>query len=79
MTILSKPLRRLSNESHQGRRLIIEVIPGATDLIIIREQGRRKGYAVPVQKIFQLGANIYAQAEIKARKDKRKAKKEAKK
>ena len=76
MTLLSKPIRRVSNTlSHSGRSLVIEIRPGAIDTIFIREAGRRKGYAVPVSKVYQLGARLEADSARAAKIAKRKEKK----
>lgn len=75
MTQLNKPVRRLSHTTtNTGRRLAVELRPGAVDTIFIREEGRRRGYSVPVEKAYALGARIEAEAAIKAKKDKRKKK-----
>lgn len=75
MTKLTHSVHRLSNtKTHGGRLLVISMTPGATDLVTVREQGRRKGYSVPLEKIYQLGARIEAENAIKERKAKRKAK-----
>jgi len=60
MTLLTKPIRRVSNTRSQGRALVIEIRPGATETIFIRESGRRNGYAVPILKIYQFGARLEA-------------------
>lgn len=79
MTQLTKTIRRVSNTaSKSGRRLIIIIDPGAIDLVTVREQGRRRGYSVPLEKIYQLGARIEADNAIKERKAKRKAKQSGK-
>jgi hypothetical protein len=76
MTLLSKPIRRVSNTlSHSGRSLVIEIRPGAIDTIFIREQGRRRGYTVPVTKIWQLGARLEAESNRAQRIARRKEKK----
>jgi hypothetical protein len=76
MTPLSKPISRESNtRSSRGRSLMIEIRPGSIDLVILREKGRRKGYAVPLEKIFQLGARLEADENRKIKALKRKAKK----
>lgn len=76
MTELSKIIRRRSGTVVRGRSLIIELRPGATDLIVVRESGRRKGYAVPLGKVYELGARIEADENrrIRAAKKKERAK-----
>lgn len=54
---------------------MLEIRPGATDLIVVREKGRRKGYSVPIEKIFQLGARLEAEANRKIAAQKRKDRK----
>lgn len=74
MTDLLKTVkRRTRTTSHDGRALIIELMP--SDLVIIREHGRRKGYAVPVLAIYKMGARMEAEAKMKERKAKRRKKK----
>jgi exodeoxyribonuclease-5 len=76
MTLLSKPIRRVSNTlSNAGRSLVIEIRPGATDTIFIREAGRRNGYTVPLSKVWQLGARLYADAARAEKAAKKKARK----
>ena len=76
MTLLTKPIRRESNTtSRQGRLLMVEILPGATDLVVVREKGRKKGYAVAIEKIFQLGARLEADEQRKITIQKRKDRK----
>lgn len=76
MTQLSKPISRVSNtQSNHGRLLCIEIRPGSIDLIVIREKGRRKGYSVPLEKVFQLGARLEADEQRRIKAAKRKEKK----
>lgn len=78
MTHLTKPVKRVTNtHTHTGRSLVIEIRPGATDTIFIRESGRRRGYAVPVAKCYQLGARLEAEALRAAKAAKRKERKKA--
>jgi hypothetical protein len=76
MTQLKKPVRRVTENSRSasGRAFVIELRPGATDTVFIREAGRRIGYTVPVQKIFQLGARLEADQKRAERAAKRKKK-----
>lgn len=75
MTQLSKPVSRVSNtQTNQGRYLCIEIRPGSVDLIVIREKGRRTGYSIPLEKVFQLGARLEADEQRKIKAAKRKAK-----
>jgi hypothetical protein len=65
MTLLTKPVRRVAGNtrSHGGRALVLEIRPGATETIFIREAGRRNGYTVPIAKVYQLGARLEADAK----------------
>jgi hypothetical protein len=82
MTRLARPIRREceNTRSHTGRNLIIEIRPGSIEVVFIREAGRRKGFPVPIAKIWQLANRIeadHAMAEKKAkRREKSKARKE---
>jgi hypothetical protein len=72
MTILNKSVHRETNTTtRQGRTLMLEIRPGATDLIVVREKGRRKGYAVPIERIFLLGARLEADEQRKITAQKR--------
>lgn len=72
MTDLQKPVKRraVNSHSHTGRSLIIEIRPGMTETVFIREQGRRNGYAVPITAIYKLGARLHAEAMRAAKKKK---------
>lgn len=78
MTTLNKNVRRVSNtfvrSQGKDRRLVIELSPGATDLVRIKEHGRRSWYSVPLRKVYELGARIEADAKRAERKAKKKAK-----
>jgi hypothetical protein len=76
MTDLQKPVKRraLNSHSHTGRNLIIEIRPGATETVYIREQGRRNGYAVPIEAVYKLAARLHAEAVRSAKKNARKDK-----
>jgi hypothetical protein len=79
MTQLNKNVRRVSNtfvrSQGRDRQLVIELSPGATDLIKIKEKGRRSWYAVPLKKIYELGARLEAEENRKIKAAKRKDKK----
>jgi len=76
MTTLNKKVtRKLPNSSDgHGRNLIVELTPGLTELIRIRDFGRRKWYAVPLLKVRQLGARLEAEDQMRQRKEKRRKK-----
>lgn len=62
MTDLQKPVRRRTNTyTHSGRAIIIELRPGATDTIVLRELGRRQYYSVPIDAVYRLGARLEAE------------------
>jgi hypothetical protein len=73
MTELRKSLKRqtVSTRSNRGRVLIIELRPGAEEVVFIREQGMQLGYTVPLSKIWQLGARMEAESRMKERTSKR--------
>ena len=80
MTLLTKSIKRESNsKTQQGATLMLEIRPGATDLIIVREKGRRKGYAVPIERIYLLGARLEADEQRNITAQKRKDRKAGKK
>ena len=75
MTPLNKPVRRLTNTtSNRGRRFVIEIRPGMTETVVIREERRRTGYQVPIETIYKLGARLYAEQTRKERKDRKRGK-----
>lgn len=77
MTLLHKPVKRITTNthSHAGRALVVTLMPGASESIVIREHGRRKGYEIPLSKVFQLGARLEADAKRSERATKKKARK----
>lgn len=75
MTILKNSVKRVTNtRSNTGRALVIEIRSGAIDTVFIREAGRRTGYVVPISRIYQLDARLYADAERAEKLAKKKAK-----
>lgn len=78
-SLLTRPVKRESNTmSKAGRILIIEIRPGATDTVFIREKKRVKGYLIPLMKVYELGARLEADANIRERKQRQKDKKKLK-
>ncbi len=75
MTNLTKPIRRRTATVVKGRRLVVELRPGAVDTVTIREEGRRRGYSVPVLKVYELGAHREAEQHRAERAAKRKKRK----
>lgn len=77
MTELSgvKTVTRVVLATHRGRQLVVTLY-GTT--MVIREKGRRKGYEVPYNSIFNLGALKQAEATRREKAEARKAKKRAK-
>lgn len=74
MTPLTKSVTRRAENARtsQGRRYVVQLVPGVNESIRIREEGRQKWYEVPLAKLFALGANIQAEAAIRERAAKRK-------
>lgn len=74
MMTLSKPVtRKLENTSDgHGRHLIVQLMPGISESIRIREAGRRTWYEVPLSRVYKLGAEILAEANRSDKKGKRK-------
>jgi hypothetical protein len=60
MTDLTKNVKRRTNTISQGRRLVLEIRPGSTDTVFIREEGRRTGYIVSIECVYKLGARQLA-------------------
>lgn len=78
MTTLTKPVRRsTSARSHSGRAIVVTLMPAASDIITVREQGRRLSYSVTVEQVYKYAARLYAENLRAEKAKKRKAKRAA--
>jgi hypothetical protein len=63
MITLKRPVRRITQCLHHGRQLVVSLEP--SDLISIRQKGRRTAYVMPISAVYDLGAKIYARELIR--------------
>lgn len=74
MTKADKPVRRETYSYNRSRPLIIEL---AATFLTVREKGRRHGYTVTYQQVFNIGARNAAEQVRQAKMEARKAKRNA--
>lgn len=72
MTKADKPIRRETYTSYRGRPLIIEI---HSTFVVVRAKGRRKGYSVTLDQIWNIGARNAATADRLAKLEAKKARK----
>lgn len=70
-TVLNRNVKRITVNPHHGRQLVVTLLP--CDLISMRQKGRRTSYVIPLSAVYDLGAKIYARAELKRKAEERKA------
>lgn len=68
---LDQVLRRETSAVRQGRALVVEL---RTHTLTIRLKGKRRGYVVDFQSIFELGASKEAKRQMLERALKRRGK-----
>lgn len=75
-TKLTKSIRRETSamDARRERNIIIEISPGASDIICFREKGRRIRYPITVETVYKYAARLYADNQIRERKERRKKK-----
>lgn len=70
-TKLTKPVRRETDVTHDGRPIIVAM---SSEGIVLREKGRRTTYTLPYRYAFVQAARLHADAKLAAKRAARGAK-----